>query len=58
MEEARIATRKDLFNNALTLFEWAIKAKKEGRIIASIDKDQRVHELVMPSLENIRPGRA
>ncbi len=53
MEETRLSTRKDLFNNALTLFMWAVKAKKAGRTIASVDDDQRVRELVMPSLENI-----
>ena len=53
MEETRLTTRKDLFNNALTLFSWAVKAKKAGRIIASVDENQHVRELVMPSIENI-----
>jgi hypothetical protein len=53
MEETRLTTRKDLFNNALTLFSWAVKAKKAGRIIASVDESQRVRELVMPSIENV-----
>lgn len=56
MREAKIATRKDLFNNALTLFEWAIKQRKGGRIIASIDeKNQKFKEIVMPSLEAVSP---
>jgi metal-responsive CopG/Arc/MetJ family transcriptional regulator len=54
MEETRLTTRKDLFNNALTLFLWAVKAKKAGRIIASVDEDHRIRELVMPSIENIK----
>ncbi len=53
MEETRITTRKDLFNNALTLFMWAVKAKKAGRIIASVDDEHRVRELVMPSIESV-----
>lgn len=53
MEETRLTTRKDLFNNALTLFQWAVKAKKAGRIIASVDENQHIRELVMPSIENI-----
>jgi metal-responsive CopG/Arc/MetJ family transcriptional regulator len=53
MEETRLTTRKDLFNNALTLFLWAVKAKKAGRIIASVDENQHIRELVMPSIENI-----
>jgi len=53
MEETRLTTRKDLFNNALTLFAWAVKAKKAGRVIASVDENQHIRELVMPSLESI-----
>ena len=57
MAETRLTTRKDLFNNALTLFLWAVKAKKAGRIIASVDEDHRIRELVMPSIENITSER-
>jgi metal-responsive CopG/Arc/MetJ family transcriptional regulator len=58
MEETRLTTRKDLFNNALTLFLWAVKAKKAGRIIASVDENQHIRELVMPSIENIPSEKA
>ena len=51
MRETKVATRKDLFNNALTLFQWAVKAKRSGRIIASVDEENRTSkELVMPIL--------
>ncbi len=54
MKESRLATRKDLFNNALTLFEWAIRERKKGKIIASIDeRNQSFKEIVMPSLESV-----
>jgi metal-responsive CopG/Arc/MetJ family transcriptional regulator len=54
MRETKVTTRKDLFNNALTLFQWAVKAKKAGRIIASIDEEAETSkELVMPALENV-----
>lgn len=54
MREAGIVTRKDLFNNALTLFEWAVREKKAGRIVASIDENShRYKELVMPSLASV-----
>ena len=54
MRETKIRTRKDLFNNALTLFAWAVKEKKAGRIIAAIDESQNVvKELLMPALENV-----
>jgi len=54
MKETKITTRKDLFNNALTLFQWAAKAKRAGRIVASLDDETgTARELVMPALENI-----
>ena len=54
MKETKIATRKDLFNNALTLFQWAVKAKRTGRIIASVDEETgTAKELVMPALESV-----
>jgi len=54
MKETKLATRKELFNNALTIFQWAVRAKRAGRIIASLDEENRTSkELVMPALENI-----
>jgi hypothetical protein len=59
MKETKIATRKDLFNNALTLFQWAIKAKRAGRMVASVDEQSgTAKELVMPSLEHVSPPQA
>ncbi len=57
MKETNITTRKDLFNNALTLFQWAAKAKRAGRIIASLDEQTgTAKEILMPALENVRPN--
>ena len=54
MRETKLSTRKELFNNALTLFQWAAKAKRAGRTIASIDESsQSAKELIMPALENV-----
>jgi metal-responsive CopG/Arc/MetJ family transcriptional regulator len=51
MREAGITTRKDLFNNALTLLEWAIREKRAGHAIVSLDEgNKRFKELVMPIL--------
>jgi hypothetical protein len=51
MKEAQITTRKDLFNNALTLFEWAVQERRSGRTIASVDEhNKKYKELVMPAL--------
>ena len=56
MAETKLRTRKELFNNALTLFDWAVKQKKAGRVIAAIDDSQDiVKELLMPALENVVP---
>ena len=54
MEITGSVTRKELFNNALTLLEWAVKEKKQGRSIASVDEqDKKLKELIMPALENV-----
>lgn len=53
-EEAGLATRKDLFNNALTLLNWAVREVKRGRVIASVDEStQRFTELHMPILDAV-----
>lgn len=52
MRLGQIDTRKDLFNNALTILQWAIEEKMKGRIIASVDEEnKRYKELVMPILQ-------
>ncbi len=59
MRETKIATRKDLFNNALTLFQWAAKVKRSGSIVAALDEAKgTAKELVMPALENVSPEPA
>jgi hypothetical protein len=43
---------QDLFNEMITLFNWAVRQRLEGRIIASMDeKEENYRELQMPSLE-------
>jgi hypothetical protein len=54
MEDAGIRTRTELFNNAMSLLKWAVRQRKDGRVIASIDYDgDSFRELVMPILEEI-----
>lgn len=51
MDERGIKTKKDLFNNALSLFEWALTEIKSGKIIASVDEKQdKYKQLIMPAL--------
>lgn len=57
MEETGIKTKRDFINNAITLFEWAIKERKSGLIVGAIDeKNNKYKELIMPSLSSIRPA--
>lgn len=56
MEIGGIRTRRELFNNALSIFEWAMRQREEGRTIAAIDeKSSSYRELSMPVLDNVRP---
>ena len=55
MEEAKIRTRKDLFNSAFTLLAWALNERSEGRTIASLDeRTGNYKELVMPFFSFVR----
>jgi hypothetical protein len=50
-QDCGLTTRKELFNNALTLFEWAANEAKNGNVIASVNEDaKRYRELQMPAL--------
>jgi hypothetical protein len=54
MEECNISTRKELFNNALTLLEWAVGERKRGNTIASVNEERKTfRELQMPILNNV-----
>lgn len=55
MAKTGVRTRKDVFENALALFEWAVNERAAGYKIASVDEDrERFHELLMPALASIR----
>jgi hypothetical protein len=50
-----LKTKKELFNNALTLLKWAAREKAKGNAICSInEQDHMRKELEMPFLENVR----
>lgn len=56
MRQARVRTKKEFVNSALTLLKWAIKERRAGRIIASVDENRNVYkELEMPILSEVRP---
>jgi hypothetical protein len=51
MEDTGTETYKELFNNALTILDWAVQEVREGNIIAAVDKrEDRYKEFVTPIL--------
>jgi len=59
MDETGIQSKKELFNNALTLLKWAIKETRQGNSIASVDeKHGKYRELQMPILSHSAATRA
>lgn len=53
MSQTGIKTKKELFNNAITLLEWAIQQRKSGNVIASLDKQGNLMRVLMPLLEKV-----
>jgi hypothetical protein len=48
-----LSARKDLFDNAMTLFEWAVQEIRDGKQIASYDKKTEHIEVIrLPVLDN------
>jgi hypothetical protein len=52
MKIGRISTRKELFDNAITLMKWFMKAKQSGKAVGFLGKNNTFQEIVMPVLEN------
>ena len=54
-----LRTKKELLDNALTLLKWAVRQKKEGNVIMSVNAGNgRVRELELPYLETVRERSA
>jgi hypothetical protein len=48
-----LKTRKDLFDNAMTLFEWAVHEVRAGKEIASYNRNtEHVEVIRLPVLDN------
>jgi 23S rRNA G2445 N2-methylase RlmL len=59
MATTRAHSTTELFNNALTLFVWAVTETQSGRTIASVDEEHsRFKELTMESLLEAKNARA
>jgi len=56
MSECGIETKKEFFNNALTLLKWAIRETKRGHAIAAFDeKADKFRAIHMPILDRVAP---
>jgi hypothetical protein len=56
MEELEVRSKADFLAKALALMNWAVKEKKRGHRIVSMDEqDGVIRELVTPELERITP---
>ncbi|MCP4115878.1 MAG: hypothetical protein GY737_10820 [Desulfobacteraceae bacterium] len=54
MSDTGIRTKKDLINSALSFYIWAIEEKRSGKIIASIDPENKhMKEVILPHLLNL-----
>ena len=54
-ETCNLKTSKDVIENALILFGWAVNEATNGLAIAAIDEEQKVYrELQIPALRNIK----
>jgi hypothetical protein len=59
MDQCGFSTKKDLFNNALTLFQWAVGEKRQGHTIASINEEtKKYRELQMPALNEVEVDKS
>jgi len=59
MQATAVRTKKELLNNALTLFEWAVNERRQGFKVASINEEEKkIRELLMPALQAVALGPA
>ena len=59
MDETRAESYKELFNNALSVFDWAVGEVKKGNSIAAVNEDDEVYRvLVIPALEGVAKRHA
>jgi hypothetical protein len=52
MVRCGLSTKKDLFNNAMSILEWAVEEVEAGKVVAGVDRaEQRYEVLRMPILD-------
>jgi len=58
MSETGLSTYRELFDSALSLFEWAANEIKDGRNIASVSEERQSYRVVeMPALQQVARRR-
>lgn len=56
MKDLEVRSKADFLAKALALMNWAVKEKKRGHRIVTIDEDGEViRELITPELERVAP---
>ncbi len=59
IEECGFATKKEFFDNAVTLLKWVVKQARKGLSIASVnEREKRYTELQMPFLAKVQERNA
>jgi len=54
MERTRTSTKREFFNNAIAILEWAVDESSSGRKIGSMDDKSRTYkELYMPIFKKV-----
>lgn len=54
-----LRTKKELLNAALGLLEWYVRQRRQGRVIVSVNHDEKTYrELSFPPLDRIKPDVA
>lgn len=54
MKAGGFSTKKELFDNSLTLIKWAMRKVQANKDVGAIDTDDNFVELNMPFLESAR----
>ena len=56
MKKANIKTYSELFSNALSILNWAVKERENGRLILSANQsNEQIKQLAMHILDSVAP---
>lgn len=58
MIKCGVSSKKEFFNNALTLLGWVIEEVERGNEITSLDKERKVHSVLRaPMLSSVKVNK-